>query len=437
LSFVIFFFLSLFPLFFLGALEHKTVKRSLAATAADFSFVVKKPNYEKQYAPLYFSRLSQMRSLVEQQVTGLGTALPYRAQLKDVVLQEECWVVGTVYRDMADRPAALDAYSDKVKPVRDCYASAADAFVVEDETGRASLRGEEEILLDLVTGLVVGLRVREEESGELLVLQVVHCGHAPLVGPLQSDNTIVALVSGKLAGLRGELLVNYLSGSLGAPRSQQQVGRIARLMILGNSIGAESSSEQIKHHHQAITAEDEAKLLLPVLALDSLLAHLCGALAVDLLPGPLDPAAQCLPQQPLSPVLFPQASQWNSLNCVTNPYRTTVGSAQILASAGQIIDNLQTYSSLSRLDSAANLLKWRHQCPTCPDTLACYPAEEDMFVLHNSPHLLAFGNQPSFQTRHVLGSRVVLVPDFNTTGCLVLVDLATLNVNTVAFALDQ
>lgn len=50
---------------------------------------------------------------------------------------------------------------------------------------------------------------------------------------------------------------------------------------------------------QALSKSDEDVLLRPVARLDAYLARLCGSIPVDLLPGPLDPSAQCLPQQPL------------------------------------------------------------------------------------------------------------------------------------------
>jgi DNA polymerase delta subunit 2 len=49
-------------------------------------------------------------------------------------------------------------------------------------------------------------------------------------------------------------------------------------------------------------------------------------------------------------------------------------------------------------------LQWRHLCPTAPDTLTCYPfADDDPFVLQQSPHIMFAGNQPEFSSRLATG----------------------------------
>jgi DNA polymerase delta subunit 2 len=78
------------------------------------------------------------------------------------------------------------------------------------------------------------------------------------------------------------------------------------------------------------------------------------------------------------------------------------------------------------------LLRWRHVAPTAPDTLAAYPYyDADPFILEATPHVLFAGGQPQFGTRVVRGEggqsvRVVAVPAFSASGCVVLVNLATL-----------
>ncbi len=428
--------------------EQKRVTRQQAPAVGDFKgLVIKKPDYDRQYGPLYFSRLQQLRTPLEKQVRAVAGAVPFRAKLIDVQLQEECWVVGTLFRDMVGRPSALDEYSEKVHEVRDCYAAPDDKFIVEDETGRASLKeAGTKLLADCVTGIVVALRCVEQESGELLVREVLHPGVAPLFQPAPiaakapAPSGFVGFVSGKLDGLRGELLAEFICGQLGAPRTTHFSSQIARLVILGNAVGSGDGAarEAVKHHHQALTATEEANLLAPVARLDAYLARLCGALPVDVLPGPADPAAQCLPQQPLSPVLFPSASRWGSFNCVTNPSRLVIGGqVELLCSGGQPVENLRHYSLLPPMDVACGMLRWRHLCPSAPDTLACYPSPDDPFVLAHSPHVVAFGNMAQFETRRVQHSTVILVPSFAETGMLVLYNLASKEVSKVCFQTDK
>lgn len=92
------------------------------------------------------------------------------------------------------------------------------------------------------------------------------------------------------------------------------------------------------------------------------------------------------------------------------------------------------------------LLRWRHLAPTAPDTLAAYPYfDSDPFILDACPHVLFAGGQPAFETALVEGGggpgeeggrravRVVAVPNFCSTGCMVLVNLATLACHPVYF----
>jgi DNA polymerase delta subunit 2 len=96
---------------------------------------------------------------------------------------------------------------------------------------------------------------------------------------------------------------------------------------------------------------------------------------------------------------------------------------------------------VTRLQLAAESLKWRHVAPTAPDTLWCYPyLNEDPFIMNMLPDLYIVGNQPQFATKLVVGDsghegrcRVVLVPKFVESGTLVLVNLSTLAVKTVQF----
>ncbi len=78
-------------------------------------------------------------------------------------------------------------------------------------------------------------------------------------------------------------------------------------------------------------------------------------------------------------------------------------------------------------------LEWRHICPTAPDTLRTYPFEKsDPFVLEESPNVYFVGNQEKFETavatQGKIAVRLVSVPKFVTTQCLVLLDIDTLEV---------
>lgn len=56
-------------------------------------------------------------------------------------------------------------------------------------------------------------------------------------------------------------------------------------------------------------------------------------------------------------------------------------------------------------------------------------------MLDKSPDIYVIGNQPSFMTELVGGTRVVLLPQFAAHPMVVLVDTATLGVQTVEFGM--
>lgn len=63
-----------------------------------------------------------------------------------------------------------------------------------------------------------------------------------------------------------------------------------------------------------------------------------------------------------------------------------------------------------------------------------YPySDRDPFVLEKTPDVYVVGNQPEFGTEMVGPTRVVLLPRFASDGTVVLVDMATLEVQTVEF----
>lgn len=166
-------------------LQKRATRVAVSCVSEFAGLVLKKPDYERQYAPLYFSRLRQLRTVFSENAPpafDLKLGIPFREQLIKVQLQEECWVVGTLFREMT-RPSALDAYNDVPVAVKDCYASPTDKIVIEDETGRAVLVDGGADLSEVVTGLVVALRCVEQQSGELLVKQLVYPGVAPLFKP--------------------------------------------------------------------------------------------------------------------------------------------------------------------------------------------------------------------------------------------------------------
>lgn len=203
---------------------------------------------------------------------------------------------------------------------------------------------------------------------------------------------------------------------------------------------------------------------------------------INVLAGATDPSGTILPQQPLPRAMFGGAAAFTSFATETNPtylhisaippseeQKATNGTSKkagsssttrlssssrtpdrtLLVHSGQPLDDMFCYlpsPPSTRLSIAEATLHWRHIAPTAPDTLWCHPYfTADPFIIQETPDFYVIGNQPSFKTKLVVGSseedrgkrcRIVLVPGFRETGILVLVNLRTLGVKTVRFAVE-
>ena len=95
----------------------------------------------------------------------------------------------------------------------------------------------------------------------------------------------------------------------------------------------------------------------------------------------------------------------------------------------------------SRMKLAIQTLRCAHLAPTAPDTLLCQPFKDfDPLVLEDLPDVYYIGNQPKFEFEKVeiAGKTVlvILVPDFQKTGQIVLVDTKKLECWPVNFNLN-
>ena len=71
-----------------------------------------------------------------------------------------------------------------------------------------------------------------------------------------------------------------------------------------------------------------------------------------------------------------------------------------LFSLSPVFDPVQYTSGLHRLDIMERLVTWGHIAPTTPETLGCYPFNNnDPFILEQVPNIFFAGNQPEFDTR--------------------------------------
>jgi DNA polymerase delta subunit 2 len=327
--------------------------------------------------------------------------------IKDLPADQECVIVGTLFKEMKYKPNILDEY-DKGKAaaarVRTDFLSPDDALILEDETGRIRLvNPPDRIVLDVrrfVTGPVIALRGVVLESG---VLQVHDFGYLnmpaqpprPKASP-HAPPRYACLVSGLRVGdpaadtLARHLLVDWITGFVGAT---EESAAIAQVVIAGQSLAPldtadANAADKNKTNRSAL----QAHITTPLAELDVLLSQLAAAVPVVLLPGGSDPANLTLPQQPLHSCLFRSASSFSTLTRTTNPAAFTVDGVAFLGSSGQNIDDMAKFAVADeRIDFLENTLRWGHVAPTAPDTLQSYPFhEQEPFVVYSAPHVYVF-----------------------------------------------
>ena len=410
-------------------------------------------NYDRQYAQLYFYRLVQMRPVLEQAAKSKWPGVPI-VRVLDIPEQGEVVAIGTLYKEMALKPSILDEYTkeralaDQLGRTR--FTQPEDKVVMEDEGARVALTGDGLLPGSCVAGVLAAVKGSVLENGEFDVKEVCFAGMAPQPPfPEKTEDKYVALVSGLGIGGNGngdagssnllqlQLLVDYCCGALGGESEQSIASRISRVVIAGGLLHGTANLSQPTAY---ASLRKQAAALGPVREADVRLTELASSLSVDVMPGAADPANYSLPQQPLHRCLFPGAAGFPTFIRSPNPHMFDLDGVRFLGTSGQNVDDIIRYSDLeARTTVLESLLAWRHLIPTAPDTLASYPYHDtDPFIIDETPHVLFAGGQPEFGTSRVEGPdgqivRVIAVPDFASTGTMVLVNLKNLEVHPVQF----
>ncbi|OJD32413.1 dna polymerase delta subunit 2 [Diplodia corticola] len=449
-------------------------------------------HYVQQYADMYYLRLVQLKPAVEknaaEQWNGYtigGEKARQVERVLDVRQGELCWVVGTVFMEMPLKPRVLDDISKEhwisAPPPREKYISpdGGRQVMLEDESGRLRLAGRclENALL--VTGAIIAAIGTETSDGvfDVLEIKVADLPRQPerweledsasaVAGTVESrDNhkgSKIALVSGlQISGdysdaLQLDLLADALTGQLGNSEFQADMAGVSRLIIAGDSLA--NACPIPSREELAATKKDSGKKYgydsasynaAPTSNLDDFLESILPTIAITLLPGQTDPANVQIPQQPMHAALFPQARLYakspahqgavneapSLFDPVTNPWEGEVEGWRFLGNGGQPVSDVFKYvESDDRLDMMESMLRWRCNAPTAPDTLWCYPfQDDDPLLIKECPHVYFAGNQPSYGTRVIEGPagqlvRLIAVPKFKDTGSVVVIDSETLEV---------
>lgn len=356
-------------------------------------------------------------------------------------------------------------------------------MMLEDESGRLRVRGDP-LSSHYVTGCILAALGTEQADGtfQVIATQYADLPRQPQRWASEDASTIIASnesspkheKAGKLAVVSGlditgaedddlslDLLMEYLTGEATGPSDQASASSITRLIIAGNSLAKASPilsredfnlKKSTKKNYGYDASSYNAN---PADKFDFFLSQILPTLPITLLPGENDPANVALPQQPLHPALFPLSRAYanppaksneslEGLDSVTNPWEGDVEGWRLLGTGGQTVDDLLKYvEDVNPLDVMEMMLRWRCIAPTAPDTLWCYPyQDDDPMVLRECPHIYFAGNRERFGSRVVegpSGQQVLLlgVPKFSKTGQIVLVDMETLKVEIVEVGIVQ
>lgn len=292
-----------------------------------------------------------------------------------------------------------------------------DQIMLEDESGRLRLTGAFLDTALFVTGCIIAVMGTENANGDFEVIDIKVPDLARQPERWEQDDSEKAVKgkavkqkhenAGKIAILSGlgisgdagdtmtvDLLMEYLLGESATPQEQEQVSRISRLIIAGNSLSHASpipSLEEIANKKGAAAGQSRkygydasAYNPAPTDRLDILLAALLPSIPITLVPGESDPTQTSLPQQPMHAALFPHSRTYMAapnrvsgivdetgwFDSVTNPWEGDVDGWRLLCSGGQNLDDVFKYvEGEGRLEIMEAMCRWRLVAPTAPDTL--------------------------------------------------------------------
>eukprot|EP00924_Labyrinthula_sp_SR-Ha-C_P002679 snap_masked-scaffold_13-processed-gene-3.23-mRNA-1 protein AED:1.00 eAED:1.00 QI:0/0/0/0/1/1/2/0/414 len=380
-------------------------------------YILTQQNFTNQYNKLYNSRLNQTKSWIK--------------------IDKET-IVGTVFKEQKNRLEVLKyfaaEFTDEQMDAEESFCSDSDKVYLENaEKNRTLLVFEDkEVIHQICTGLVLGFKGETLASGAFSVKEVIYPKPKP-PGKHQCLNSKLMFISG--LRLQQNMNKENFVPLLLLSKFIQSKG-INHVVLAGNNFirSPEAKSLNFEMTKKEISKSLQNKLVENIELFDSFIGGLLEenpALTIEIMPGDEDlMATKILPQQKFHRSTFLSRNQFKGrLRLTTNPNKFNIQAVNItcLGESGQIDENLLKQTKFdTHLDlMKTKLNKWCNLAPNCPDTLSCYPLDEqDVFTQNEIPNIYFSGGCPKFSTEYYNDTRYICIPKFRDSREAVIVDLS-------------
>ncbi|TKR64436.1 hypothetical protein L596_024965 [Steinernema carpocapsae] len=299
-------------------------------------------SFKRQFCFFYQERIEAMRPRILERARKEIDPDPVQiTRLVGLKPNKKVVIVGLVLKHMKRRPSVLRemAKEDDGQEVMLPDPLIADRLIAEEdwlefEDGQQMVKLEGNIDKNLyVTGCVIGLYGHRMEGDKFHVDRVVTPSIKPQAAlPPCDEDRYIAFISGLQITAKVELdsdlrkalasVQSFLCNEFGEFCDENgKPYKIERLVIAGESIGLTEEGHQYSTSARYLTRNEEAPSLAALRQLDAFISTLTGAIPVDLMPGPSDPASIMYPQQPMHKACFPSSSHHGKMiNFCTNPH---------------------------------------------------------------------------------------------------------------------
>lgn len=309
-------------------------------------FYIKDKNFNRQYAPLYAERLASMREDVKKAALKKWSSKGFQVkQISDIEVNEKCIIIGTLYKEMEQKPSILKEVSEEtmsiVQPIKERYTDPTDFLILEDELQRILLTGNINAS-EMCTGFVIALLGYENDESKFQIeeycfKEILHKNNIEF--PLKCPDSYIVFVSGLELSSKSDdlfkfqLFIDFLCGDFIDEDNEGMshvLSQTQRLIIAGNSLDSSTQSKDVHNKAKYLTKNYVAGSVQSIKQLDEYIEQLANKIELDIMPGEYDPSNFMMPQQPLHPAMFTKSKVYQTFHTATNPYEFEVNGVQIL-----------------------------------------------------------------------------------------------------------